>query len=79
MAKWDTGKSVEIMAHLFRSHFPYCKIDPALNSCATESLAGVPSESHCNGASEIVTFNTIKWSINSFQPYKSAGSDEIFL
>ena len=62
---------IETLEELAKSHFPGRSADKPINQKATNNTSTEESE-------EIFNDEVIKWALDSFSPFKSAGMDEIF-
>lgn len=72
----QTSSFGETLELLLKTHFPGCRFDEG------DSIGNYESENTNNFndpiIKQIITYEKIEWSINSFKPYKSPGPDGIF-
>lgn len=73
-----TTSSSETLEVLLATHFPGCKIIENQEDEYTEERIQRPSPHSSSLAAKIFTPEKIKWAINSFKPFKSAGVDKVF-
>ena len=65
-----------ILTHLLEVHFPEC-VDPALDNHSRE-VFHVGGSHIWRKARNMMSLKMIRWAINSFMPFKSAGKDKVF-
>ena len=63
----------KVLQHLMENHFPGCKIFDI-----RPNISPTASRLDWENAKSIVSEDGIRWAVNSFKPFKSAGEDEIF-
>lgn len=71
-----TSNEKEMIQALYKAHFPSAKLITDTDAAWAHDTRTTRHDWEL--AKQIVTVNRIKWAINQFAPYKSAGEDGIF-
>lgn len=66
------------LQHLLETHFPGCNDSPIMIAPTTIPPFSLPINGDKATAEQIVSVEKIRWAVESFSPFKSAGEDGIF-